>query len=239
MTTAETTTTATDADLGLDDPTVASVLAELHRAADANDPAVMDRVKAAALERGATTDAELADVLADAYMCIDDANGRFLHLLARRRPAGTIVEFGCSMGLSTIYLATALGAGDGAMTSTELEASKIDAAMRNVAAAGLARRVSFRHGDALETLQSFDEPIGLLFLDGWKGLYLPVLQLLEPLLVDGAIVVADDTLHPLLHALTEGYREYVRRPANGYFSIELPIDDGLEISLRTVSQLVA
>jgi len=34
--------------------------------------------------------------------------------------------------------------------------------------------------------------VTLVFLDGWKKLYLPVLKLLEPALAPGALVAADD-----------------------------------------------
>jgi predicted O-methyltransferase YrrM len=71
--------------------------------------------------------------------------------------------------------------------------------------------------------------IALLFLDGWKGLYLPLLRALEPRLVPGAIVVADDTL--LLPDLCADYVDYVRSATDLYVSVGLPIDDGLEVSV--------
>jgi predicted O-methyltransferase YrrM len=214
----------------LDSPAITAVLDRLHLTAASNDQPVMERAFVVAVERSAATDAEVADVLADAFMCVDPLNGRFLHLLALTRPQGRIVEFGCSMGLSTIYLAAALSADEAPMITTELEPSKFDAARSHVTEAGLADRVEFIAGDALVTLAQLDAPISLLFLDGWKGLYLPMLRLLEPLLVDGALVVADDTLHPALAHLTVDYRSYVNDPANPYVSVSLPVDDGLELS---------
>ena len=74
------------------------------------------------------------------------------------------------------------------------------------------------------------EPIELLLLDGWKELYLPLLKLLEPRLSAGALIIADD-LNIAAEAL-ESYLEYVRDPLRGYVSVEIPLDDGLEVSLR-------
>ena len=73
--------------------------------------------------------------------------------------------------------------------------------------------------------------VDLLLLDGWKEAYLPMLRLLEPQLSPGALVVADD-LAIAPEALTP-YLEYVRQPGNGYVSVELPLGDRIEISLRT------
>jgi hypothetical protein len=47
-------------------------------------------------------------------------------------------------------------------------------------------------GDARQTLAGLPGPIGLVLLDGWKDLCLPVLRLLEPKLTPGALVTADD-----------------------------------------------
>jgi hypothetical protein len=56
-----------------------------------------------------------------------------------------------------------------------------------------------------------------------------VLRLLEPRLVPGALVVADDNTHASLGK----YLAFVRDPANGYVTVDFPVADGLEISCRT------
>jgi predicted O-methyltransferase YrrM len=68
-------------------------------------------------------------------------------------------------------------------------------------------------------------------LDGWKELYLPVLQLLEPVLLPGALIVADDL--NLFPDILASYVAYVRRPRNGYISVTVPIGDAMELSVRT------
>lgn len=213
----------------LHEPTIAAVLDDLHRRAERNDDEVMPHVLSAAEDRGSTTDAELADLLADAYMPIDRSNGELVHALAVARRPGRIVEFGTSMGLSTIYLAAALAPDEPPLIASEIEPHKVEAARDNLARAGLAGRVELREGDAFETLADLTDPASLLFLDGWKQMYLPMLELLEPLLVDGTIVVADDTT--LLPDLCRPYLDYVRSPESGYASAPIPFGDGIEISV--------
>jgi predicted O-methyltransferase YrrM len=73
--------------------------------------------------------------------------------------------------------------------------------------------------------------VSLVFLDGWKDIYLPVLQLLEPALAPGALIIADD-LDLFLDALAP-YLAYVRQPASGYVSVTVPIGEAMELSVRT------
>jgi len=115
------------------------------------------------------------------------------------------------------------------VVTTELSASKIAAARANLAEAGLAGPVTILAGDARDTLSGLPGPIGLVLLDGWKDLCLPVLRLLESRLAPGALVVADDITLPSM----AGYLSYVREPASGYVNVTFPVEDGMEISCRT------
>lgn len=213
----------------LEEPRLAEALSSLHAQAAINDEKVIPRVMNTAVERGASSDQEMSDLLVDAYMPISPIIGRLLHVLALTRRPGRIVEFGTSHGLSTIYLAAAIGPDDLPVITTEAESAKITAARNNFAVAGVVEEVDLRCGDAFETLAGFDEPISMLFLDGWKGLYLPLLRHLEDHLVNGAIVVADDTT--LLPELCADYLEYIRNNTGTYVSSALPVDDGLEVSV--------
>jgi predicted O-methyltransferase YrrM len=155
--------------------------------------------------------------------------GRFLYLTAKAASARNIVEFGTSFGISTIYLATAAMETGGHVTGSELEDTKAARAQTSLADAGLSDVVDIRVGDALETLSDLEGPVDLLFLDGWKDLYIPVLDLLEPRLAPGALVLADNirTFPDDLAA----YVEYVNRPGGPYTSVILPFESGLGYSL--------
>ena len=212
----------------LQSPVVRPVLDRLFAAA-ALVPEVQDRWPEG--RDFASADAkERADALSTTYMPISASGGDLLYCLTRATRPETVVEFGTSFGISTIYLAAAIADnGVGHVLSTELSEEKIVAAQENLAEAGLADRVSILAGDALETLSEVPGPIGLVLLDGWKELCLPVLQLLEKRLAPGALVIADD----ITFASMADYLSYVREPANGYVSVEFPVEDGMEISCRT------
>jgi predicted O-methyltransferase YrrM len=205
----------------LQSPPLRTVLDRLFRTAAADDPE-------AEFPDGLTAQ-EAADLLADVYMPISAKGGELLYSLVRASRPATVVEFGTSYGISTLYLAAAVADnGVGHVFTTELSAVKIAAAQSSVDESGLGDRVTILAGDALETLADVPGPIGLVLLDGWKQLCLPVLRLLEPRLAPGALVIGDDTTFPDM----AGYLDYVRDPANGYVSVAFPVEDGMEVSCR-------
>jgi predicted O-methyltransferase YrrM len=174
--------------------------------------------------------AERADALQDAYIPISADAGNLLYALIRASRPETVVEFGTSFGISTIYLAAGVtDNGTGHVVTTELSSKKVAAAGANLREAGVDAAVTILEGDALETLAGVPGPVGLALLDGWKDLCLPVLRLLEPKLAPGALVAGDDSLGPGM----ADYLAYVRDPANGYVTVAFPVEDGMEISCWT------
>jgi predicted O-methyltransferase YrrM len=176
-----------------------------------------------------TTALQRADALQAFYLPISAWGGELLYALVRASRPTTVVEFGTSFGISTLYLAAAVADnGAGRVFGTELNQAKVTAARANLDEAGLGDWITILAGDALDTLADIPGPIGLVLLDGWKDLCLPVLRLLEPRLGSGALVVADDISLPAM----ADYLNYVRDPTNGYISVAFPVEDGMEISCR-------
>jgi predicted O-methyltransferase YrrM len=164
-----------------------------------------------------------------APLAITPEVGELLYALALARRPRTIVEFGASLGFSTIHLAAAArDLGDARVITTEMEPEKAAGARENLAEAGLGDVVDLRVGDALETLSDVAE-VDLLFLDGWNNLYLSVLDLLEHRLSPGALVIAD---------LSEDdpelipYSERMHDQSGGYRSVTIPLDAGVVVSSR-------
>ncbi|MHC9294549.1 O-methyltransferase [Mycobacterium sp. LTG2003] len=175
---------------------------------------------------------ERADALSDIYMPVTREAGRLLYSLVRAGRPQTVVEFGMSFGLSALHLASAVrDNGTGRVFTTELSAAKVAAARATFAETGLDDIITVLEGDALETLRTVAGDIGFVLLDGWKELYLPVLKVLEPQLVPGALLVADNTSM----AGTQLYLDYVRDEANGYVSVNFAArdSDSMEISCRS------
>ncbi|MDT7765941.1 MAG: hypothetical protein QOC63_5361 [Mycobacterium sp.] len=177
---------------------------------------------------------ERADALSDFYLPVTPEAGRLLYSLVRATRPATIVEFGMSLGISAIHLASAVrDNGSGRVVTTELSAAKVAAAKKTFAETGLDDLITVLEGDALTTLADVDGPVGFVLLDGWKELYLPVIQLLEPRLSAGALIVADNTSMED----TRPYLDRVRDPGNGYVSVNFPVREGdsMEISCRAIT----
>ena len=202
---------------------ISRLLDTLHAESELVDPPLLAAAEGKEPEeRTALLDQAFIPVSADA--------GRFLYALVRGAAPGRVVEFGTSFGISTIYMAAAArDRGTGSIVTTELHPGKADTARGYFEQAGLADCIDLRVGDALETLKNLDN-ISVVFLDGWKNLYLPILKLLEPALTPGALIVADDL--NLFPELLKPYVAYVRDPASGYVSVAIPIGDAMELSAR-------
>jgi predicted O-methyltransferase YrrM len=180
----------------------------------------------ARLMRSKTCYRDLYGRLKDVPLPISREIGTLLYMLARSSGAKTIVEFGTSFGISTLHLAAALrDNGGGRLITSEFEPSKAARARANLTAGGLIDLVEIREGDALQTL-SVDLPksIDLVLLDGAKGLYPDILDLLEKQLRPGALIVADNA------DFSPDYLARVRSPAKGYLSV--PFAEDVELSMR-------
>jgi predicted O-methyltransferase YrrM len=170
------------------------------------------------------------EAMKDFYIPVSREQGEFLYLTARATGATKVVEYGTSFGISTLYLAAAVrDNGGGQVIGTEIEASKAAVAERNLKDAGLDELVDVRLGDAMETLRDVPEPIDLVLLDGWKDLYVPILDLMTPRLRPGAVILADNiftfrrSLRPYVETMQSGER--------GFASTTLHLADGFEYSI--------
>ncbi|ORW95415.1 methyltransferase [Mycobacterium sp. IEC1808] len=175
---------------------------------------------------------ERADAMSEFYIPVTPESGRLLYALVRATRPATVVEFGMSFGISAVHLAAAVrDNGTGRVVTTELSASKIAAAKQTFAETGLDDVITILEGDALTTLDKLDGSVDFVLLDGWKDLYLPVIELLEPRLTTGALIVADNASA----ADTQPYLDRVRDPDNGYVSFNFLVreSDSMEISCRT------
>jgi predicted O-methyltransferase YrrM len=214
---------------------IQSLLQRLHAEASAADQAFLSKFSTMPVaEREALQDdyRRFYGLAREAYIPVAEEFGRLLYLMAKAIRASTIVEFGTSFGISTIYLASALrDNGGGNLITCELEATKSQRAEAHLAEADLSDLVEFRIGDALEVLnEGITAPVDLLLLDGAKPLYFSVLKLIEPFLRPGALVIADNINTRMK---VSEFTDYIRQPVNSYISVAVPLEDGIELSMRT------
>ncbi len=218
----------------LGDPQVDAVLDRLHRDARGQTLGLARLIGSYLwdkLRRRTTSVSEEAARLKDLYVCLSPKQGRFAYSVARSLRAKRIVEFGTSFGVSTIYLAAAVRDNGGELViGTEIEPGKVAAARANVAEAGLASCVEIREGDAQETLKDPGGSVDMVLLDGFKDLYLPILELLKPHLRPGAVVLADNIF--TFRVALAPYVRWVQDPSNGFSSVTLMLGDGTEYSVR-------
>jgi len=209
-------------------PLLDRLFKEAATASPATSPAVADlsSEERSRLRRSKTDYRDFYGRLKDLPLAVSRETGALLYMLARSCGARTIVEFGTSFGISTLYLAAALrDNGSGHLITTEFEPSKIARARENLTEGGLIDLVEIREGDALQTLSvDLPETIDLLLLDGAKALYPEILSLVESRLRPGAFIVADDADD------SRDYLARVRSPTQGYMST--PFAEDVELSMR-------
>lgn len=213
----------------LQDPKVASTLDRMYT--ESKNQMSRLRERGSEFDRPMTTQ-ERSEAMSEFYIPVTPEAGRLLYSLVRAARPATIVEFGMSFGISALHLASAVrDNGSGRVVTTELSDTKIAAAKKTFAETGLDDVITILEGDALSTLADLDGPVDFVLLDGWKDLYLPVIELLEPRLSPGVLVVADNANSADL----QPYLDRVRDPDNGYVSFNFNVRDrdSMEVSCRT------
>jgi predicted O-methyltransferase YrrM len=189
---------------------------------------------------------EIARIGASEQLPLVDAEvGALLRVLATAVGATRILEIGTAIGYSTIWLAGALPR-EGMMVTFERNADRARLAREHLARAGLAERVSVVVGDAERLLAKASGPFDLIFQDGDKALYTPLLDRLVALLRPGGLLVTDNVLwdgevvpgfvnpprrdQADTRAIAE-YNERLNRHPK-LMTVTMPLRDGVAISLK-------
>jgi predicted O-methyltransferase YrrM len=176
---------------------------------------------------------------------VDAEVGALLRVLATAVGATRILEIGTAIGYSGIWLAGALPAG-GMLFTMEFEEERARQARENFARAGLSDRVSVIVGDAQRMLAKVAGPLDLIFQDGDKKMYEPMLDRFAELLRPGGLLVTDNVLwngevvpgfvqkpqHPAPD--TRAIAAYNERLNNhpAFLTSIVPLRDGVAISVK-------
>jgi predicted O-methyltransferase YrrM len=124
---------------------------------------------------------------------VDAEVGALLRVLATAINASRILEIGTAIGYSGIWLAGALPPG-GMLITMEMDEGRAKEARENFARAGLADRASVVVGDAQLKVAKVSGPFDLIFQDGDKRQYSPLLDRLVALLRPRGLLVTDNVL---------------------------------------------
>lgn len=137
---------------------------------------------------------EIAEQNASRKLPLVDAEvGALLRVLATAIGATKILEIGTAIGYSGIWLAGALPPG-GMLLTMEVDPERALEARENFARATLADRVNVIVGDAERMIAKVAGPFDLVFQDGAKHLYTPLLDRIVSLLRPGGLLVTDNVL---------------------------------------------
>ncbi|MES1255452.1 MAG: O-methyltransferase [Acidobacteriota bacterium] len=176
---------------------------------------------------------------------VDAEVGALLRVLATTVNATRILEIGAAIGYSGIWLAGALPPG-GMLLTMEMDPARARRAQDNFTKAGLADRANVMVGNAALLVAKVSGPFDMIFQDGDKQLYSPLLDRLVGLLRPGGLLVTDNVLwggtvvpgfiHPPAHdtADTRAISDYNQRLAAHpqLTTAVVPLRDGVSISVR-------
>ena len=176
---------------------------------------------------------------------VNPAVGRFLEALVVATGTRRVLEIGTANGYSALWLARSLPA-DGQILTLEINPERAAVARHHFEESGLADRVDVIVGDAARMVHKVAGPFDLIFNNGEKRQYGPLLNRLVSLLRPGGVLVTDNVLWngevvPGLVAPprrepddTAAIAEYNQRLAADERLVTsfLPVRDGLAVSVR-------
>jgi len=122
----------------------------------------------------------------------DDA--MLLRILVEARKAKRGVEVGSFKGFGAINMGIGFERNGGHLFTLEINPGTADTCRENLKKVGLEETVTCITGDALETLPTLEGEFDFVFLDARKSDYFKYLKAIEPKLVPGAVIVADNTI---------------------------------------------
>jgi caffeoyl-CoA O-methyltransferase len=126
-------------------------------------------------------------------MMVGRLEGGFLGVLVRSLRASRVLELGTFTGYSSISMALALPPG-GRVITCDVNEETTGIARRYAEEAGVADRIDYRVGPALETIATLAGPFDLVFIDADKPNYTNYYEATLPLLADHGLMVVDNTL---------------------------------------------
>jgi predicted O-methyltransferase YrrM len=155
--------------------------------------------------------------------------GRLIRKLIERHRCSRAMEIGSLLGYSAILIASALPP-RGRLTCLEANGYLAKFVKSNLERAGFGKKAKVVVGDALRVIPLLPGRFDFVLIDAAKEDYLDYLRQLEPKLVSGAVVVADNT--GVFRREVGNYLEHVRNPAGRYDSQEYDFgDDAMEVSV--------
>jgi predicted O-methyltransferase YrrM len=172
---------------------------------------------------------------------VDDDVARFLKVVLHLTQAKMVLEIGTSIGYSTTSMAQVVKAYDGKIITVEYDEQVAEQARKNFERADVSHWIDLIVGDAQVIVPQLQQRFDVIFLDVDKRLYVPLLPTCVRLLKTRGILLAEDTLFPVIdldprwHYLIAPIEEFNRVTATHeeLESTIIPIGDGVTIAVKT------
>jgi caffeoyl-CoA O-methyltransferase len=170
---------------------------------------------------------EETSALPNAGMSVGPIEGAFLSFMVFLKQPQRVLEIGTFTGWSSIAMASALPRG-GSLVTCDVNEETTAIARRYADEAGVADRIEYRLGPAIDTLASLDGPFDLVFIDADKGGYVDYYEAVLPKLAPDGVILADNTLF----GLADGeIAEHIER-----FNEHVRADERVETVLLTIRE---
>lgn len=174
------------------------------------------------------------------HMASGHLQGRLLKMLVMMQRPRNIVEVGTFSGYSAICMAEGLKElGRGRLFTFEINDEMEDFTRQWIEESPVADYIDFRIGNAISETPKLGLKFDMAFIDGDKRTYVETYEALFPLMEDGAIILADNTLwdgHVVDPAYDHDSQTLGIRRFNDYIAqdqrvekVMVPIRDGMTI----------
>lgn len=169
---------------------------------------------------------------------------QFIRVLIKSKNIKRVLEVGTAIGYSSILMAEA--AGEGAKVVTiERDENMYNKAIENIKKAGFEDRIEVIKGDALDVLKNIQDSYDMIFIDGAKGHYSEMLNIVTKLLKKNGIVFSDNVLFRGMVCsdellirrkitIVKRMRKYLKElsESNIFETVILPVGDGVALSTK-------
>ena len=126
-------------------------------------------------------------------MMVGLLEGQFLGTLVRSTRARRVLELGTFTGYSSISMALGLPA-DGELITCDVNEETTEVARRYAQEAGVADKIDYRLGPALDTVAQLDGEFDIVFIDADKPNYVNYFEATLPKLSQDGLMILDNTL---------------------------------------------
>ena len=171
-------------------------------------------------------------------MMVGQLEAAFLSFVVGLKQPRLVLEIGTFTGWSSIAMASALPMG-GRIVTCDVNEETNAIARRYAEEAGVADRIEYRLGPAIDTVATLDGPFDLVFIDADKEGYVDYYEAVLPKLAEHGVILADNTLAngdvldpngPMSEAISR-FNDYVRADAR-VECVLLTVRDGVTLIRR-------